>query len=330
MMATKILAPNIWGWLAAVTGQRMRIIRWGAFLSFVIFMLVFIDQSFWWLALVITLYSFFWNAVLAQFEVVTLAHLGSRYQRYSLIRVWGSIGFIVTVLALGWVFDFIKLNYLLPVLLFLLFGLWLSSLFVADKAVASARLAPGKPFIALLRQPSVLLFFVVCFLMQVSHGPYYSFFSVFLEDHGYSRSATGLLWMLGVLAEVLVFLFMHKLLEVFSLRQVMLVSIVLSVIRWFLTAFYIDTLPILLFAQCLHAASFGSFHAFAVEVVRRWFQHGGQGQGMAFYSGVCFGGGGALGAVISGWIWTIDPASAFLFAMLVCVLAGYLALRIRF
>lgn len=330
MMATKIIAPNIWGWLAAVTGQRMRIIRYGSFFSFAVFLLVFFEQSFWWLALVISLYSFFWNAVLAQFEVVTLAHLGSHYQRYSQIRVWGSVGFIAAVLLLGWLFDFVELQWLLIALSLLLLGLWLSSLWVNDKPVVVGKEVVSQPFLPLLKNPSVLLFFIVCFLMQVSHGPYYTFFSVFLEDNGYSRSATGLLWMLGVVAEVVVFVFMHRLLVLFSLRQVMLVSIVLSTIRWFLTAYFVDSLPILLFAQCLHAASFGSFHAFAVEVIRRWFQGGSEGQGMALYSGLCFGAGGALGAVVSGWMWSAAPASTFLLASGLCAIAAVLALKIRF
>jgi PPP family 3-phenylpropionic acid transporter len=329
MMATKIVAPNIWGWLAAITDQRMRIIRYGAFLSFATFLLVYIEQSFLWLALVIGVYSFFWNAVLAQFEVVTLAHLGAHYQRYSLVRVWGSIGFIVAVLVLGGLFDYIQLHWLLAVLALLLLGLWLSSLLVSDKPRRSDTTPAGKSFLPVLKNPSVILFFAACFLMQVSHGPYYTFFSLFLEANGYSRSLTGFLWMLGVLAEVAVFIFMHRLLLLFSLRKVMFASIILAAIRWWLTACYVESLPVLLFAQCLHAASFGSFHAFAVEVIRRWFHSGNEGQGMALYSGLCFGGGGALGAVVSGWIWVYSPVMTFMFATLCCLLTLLLALGIR-
>jgi PPP family 3-phenylpropionic acid transporter len=329
MMATKIVAPNIWGWLAAVSGQRMRVIRYGAFFAFVTFLLVFIEQSFLWLALVIGFYSFFWNAVLAQFEVVTLAHLGTQYQRYSLVRVWGSIGFIVAVLLLGGLFDYIQLQWLLAVLVLLLLGLWLSSLLVKDTSARSDTATTGMPFLRVLKNPSVILFFVACFLMQVSHGPYYTFFSLFLEANGYSRSLTGFLWMLGVLAEVVVFIFMHRLLVLFSLRQVMFASILLAVIRWLLTAYYVESLPVLLFAQCLHAASFGSFHALAVEVIRRWFRDGNEGQGMALYSGLCFGAGGALGAVMSGWIWVYSPAMTFLFAALCCVVAFVASLAIK-
>ncbi len=105
VMGTKIIAPNVWGWLADRYGRRIRIIRWGAFLSLLAFSGVYLRQDFWWLALVVVSYSFFWNAVLAQFDVVTLSHLAGRYARYSQIRVWGSVGFIVAVLGVGWWLD---------------------------------------------------------------------------------------------------------------------------------------------------------------------------------------------------------------------------------
>ena len=82
--------------------------------------------------LVVATYSFFWNAVLAQFEVITLDHLGSRYNRYSQVRVWGSIGFIGTVVGLGWLFDVIAVTALPVVMALLLGGIWLCSLWVTD------------------------------------------------------------------------------------------------------------------------------------------------------------------------------------------------------
>ena len=102
LMATKIIAPNLLSWVADSRGQRMPVIRSACFIAFIIFLGIFIDQSFYSMAIVIVGFSFFWNAVLSQFEVATLSHLGLRYQRYSLIRVWGSVEFICTVGGLGW------------------------------------------------------------------------------------------------------------------------------------------------------------------------------------------------------------------------------------
>jgi PPP family 3-phenylpropionic acid transporter len=114
---------------------------------------------------------------------------------------------------------------------------------------------------------------------------------------------------------------MHKLLQRYSLYAIMLVSLLLSVLRWLLIAFFVDNVALLIFAQCLHAASFGTFHAFAVEMVRRIFGGGLEGQGMALYSGLSFGGGGAVGAVLSGWLWDIDPMLIFIMAAVACLLA---------
>lgn len=322
LMATKIVAPNIWSWLADKTGQRMTIIRGGSLIALVIFLGLFWRlDSFWWMAIIIASYSFFWNAVLAQFEVVTLSHLGARYQRYGQIRVWGSIGFIITVTILGYSFDYISISWLPWVVVFLLLGIWLSSLTINETDELKASQVERRSLRAVIKQPTVIAFLVACFLLQVSHGPYYTFFSVYLEDHGYSRAVTGLLWSLGVLAEVVVFIVMHKLLHRFSLRQIMFASLILSVIRWLLLGFYVDDWLIVVIAQIMHAATFGSYHAFAVEMVRRFFTGGLEGQGMAMYSSLSFGAGGAVGAVLSGWVWELSPQIAFMAAAFACVLA---------
>lgn len=325
LMATKIVSPSIWGWLSDVTGQRLKLIRVGAFIAFTSFLLIYIDQSFWWLALVIGGFAFFWNAVMPQFEVITLAHLQSQFDRYSQLRLWGSLGFTCAVMVLGVVFDYVEVIWLPTIMAALLAAIWVSSLFVGEPTVNKTEAHASQSFVQVLKQPHVICFFVGCFLLQVSHGPYYTFFSVLLESHGYSRSVTGMLWSLGVLAEVLVFLLMHKILKRFSLRQIMVASLLLSVIRWLLIALFVGHWPLLVLAQCLHAASFGSYHAFAVELVRRVFSAQGQGQGMAIYGGVSFGGGGAVGAVLSGWVWSVNPDWAFIMGAFVALLAVLIA-----
>jgi PPP family 3-phenylpropionic acid transporter len=321
IMATKIVAPNIWGWLADRSGQHIRIIRTGAFLGLCIFGGVLVSDRFWWLALIVAGYSFFWNAILSQFDVVTLGHLGKQYQRYSQIRLWGSLGFIAAVLVLGAVFDLIVISWLPWIVLGCLLALWLSSLVVKDADPEHQQQADHRSFVKTLKQPTVIAFIVTCFLLQVSHGPYYTFFSVYLEQLQYDRTAIGLLWSLGVLAEVLLFVVMHKLLSRFSLREIMLASLLLAVLRWLLIAFVAEQLWVLLFAQCLHAATFGSFHAFAVEFIRRTFRHGSKGQGMALYSAASFGAGGAVGAVCSGLVWEFSPQIAFSAAAVSCLIA---------
>lgn len=327
VMVTKVLAPNLWGYLADRYDCRTRIIRLGALLAVIAFGGVYFRQDFYWLAAVVVGYSFFWNAVLSQFDVLTLSHLSGQHGRYSLIRLWGSIGFIAAVLAVGAWLDHHPIVNLLYIITALLSAIWLGSLLVAENPEGLTRgdRSPGS-LMRILKQPAVIAFFATSFLLQFSHGPYYTFFSIHLEAQGYSKSATGMLWSLGVFAEVLLFMGMHRLLERFSLRQILIASLALTALRWWLIAEFVESVAILVFAQCLHAASFGSAHAAAVETIRRFFtaHHG---QGMALYSGLSFGAGGALGAVLSGYAWDISPAQCFWVASGAAALAAIIAWR---
>jgi PPP family 3-phenylpropionic acid transporter len=326
LQGTKVIAPSIWGWLADRSGARLRIVRCGAAAAALIFFGIFFRSGFVWLVLIVAGYSFFWNAVHAQFEVITLAHLRDQVQRYSLVRVWGSIGFIAAVLILGALFDRIALR-VLPFILFgLLLAIWFSTLSVrAPPTLPSAVAQQREPLANILRQPTVIAFLLINFLLQVSHGPYYTFFSVYLEAHQYSRTETGLLWSLGVIAEVAIFLLMHRVLKRVSVRAIVLCSLALTALRWLLIARFVESLPILLFAQCLHAVSFASQHACAVEMVRRLFAGGHEGQGMALYSGLCYGGGAAVGAVLSGLLWSDYPQTTFIAAGVIALLAFFIA-----
>ena len=87
LMATKVVAPNVWGAIADRTGARMPIVRLASLLSAVIFVGMFVANGFWAVALVMALFSFFWNASLPQMEAVTFNHLGARMRRYAIIRL---------------------------------------------------------------------------------------------------------------------------------------------------------------------------------------------------------------------------------------------------
>ncbi|MBK1720668.1 MFS transporter [Thiocystis violacea] len=307
LSATKIIAPMIWGHIVDQGGHRMRVVRLGALLSVLGFATVFLVDGFWGLALAMLLFSFFWNASLPQMEAVTFNHLGARPSRYALVRVWGSVGFILVVLALGLSLEHGSLAMVPLWVLVLVFAIWLSALLVPDSAPAQTEHASAS-LKALLRRPSVLAFFAACFLMQLSHGIYYAFYSIHLESSGYSSAAVGRLWALGVVAEVLVFLVMHRLLERFGARRVLLWSLALAVVRWLAIGAFIDVLAIQLIAQSLHAASFGTFHASAIHLVHHVFPGRTQGRGQALYNSLSFGAGGAAGSLIGGMLWASQGA----------------------
>ncbi|SDK64286.1 MFS transporter, PPP family, 3-phenylpropionic acid transporter [Pseudomonas delhiensis] len=322
-MLMRCVAPNLWGWLGDRSGQRLRIVRFGALCTAACFALIFLDHSYAWLALVMAGHAFFWHAVLPQFEVITLAHLGERTASYSRIRLWGSIGFICTVVGLGRLFEATSLDYYPWALLAIMLGIVGASWWVPNAQPAWRHGdAPASGFLAQLRQPGVIAFYLCVCLMQLSHGPYYTFLTLHLERLGYSRGLIGWLWALGVVAEVLLFLAMPRLLGRFSLRQVLAASFLLAALRWLLLGSLAGHLGLLLFAQLLHAATFGAFHAAAIHFVQRSFQARQQGQGQALYAALA-GTGGALGALYSGYSWaSLGPAWTFAIASLAALAAA--------
>ncbi len=325
LYATRILAPSLWGWLADVSGQRMRVVRFGALATWLVFALIFWQSSALGIALVTLGFSFFWNAILPQFEVVTLHYLGARREGYSRIRVWGSIGFIGAVLVLGYLLDQIDIRWLPLILLLLLVLIWLDTLLVAQGPIPpEATTAEPARLMQVLRHPEVIAFFLVCFLIQFGHGPYYSFYSPLLVAQGYSRTLVGLLWGLGVAAEVVLFFLMPRVLARWSLRQIMLVSLGLSALRWGIIAQLPEQMPLMLFAQLLHAASYGSLHIVGIALVQHYFPVSLQGRGQALYSSLGFGVGGLLGAVVAGYLWG-DGRLAFGVAVAANLLALVLA-----
>jgi len=303
LMATKIIAPNLWGWIADHKGARLPIIRLATLVSPLVFAGVFFAEGFWGMVLVMALFSFFWNASLPQMEAVTFNHLGLHVHRYATIRLWGSVGFIIAVLALGAGVEHAGSGIVPKSVLLLYAGIWLSSLVVPD---------PGQPvtdqasrsLASLLRRPEIAAFLAACFLMQASHGAFYAFYSIYLTEAGYSSSLVGGLWAWGVVAEVVVFLRMHRLLERFGARRLMLASLALAVLRWLLTGGFADSLAVQVIAQTLHAATFGIFHAAAIHLVHHYFRGRTQGRGQALYSSLSFGAGVALGSLLSGYLWS--------------------------
>lgn len=327
LMATKIVAPNIWGWIADHTGRRMAIVRSGCLLAALSFAAVFFANGFWALAAVMMVFSFFWNAALPQFEATTFHHLRGQTHRYSSIRLWGSIGFILTAWGLGGLMAGQGVSLLPWLLLGLFAAIWISSLLVPEEAAGHLSL-DHEPLRRILRKPHVAGLLVVCFLMQASHGPYYTFYTIYMESFGYSLGVIGALWALGVIAEVGIFLLMPRLEPAFGLRRLLIVSLLLAMLRWCLIGLFPEVVWLMVLAQTLHAASFGIYHAAAIHLVHRYFGARHQGKGQALYSSLSFGAGGALGSFASGQIFgTLGPQSMFLGAALLCLAGGLIAWR---
>jgi len=325
VMATKIIAPNIWGWIADHTGKRMMIVRSGSLLACIFFAGVFWSESYLWIALVMAAFSFFWNATLPQFEATTFNYLHTETQRYSSIRLWGSIGFVVAAVLIGYLLEAYPAS-IVPMAMLVMFVLiWLTSLVVPERSAGHLPLDENS-ILKVIKRPEVFALIVVVFLMQASHGPYYTFYSIYLEDNGYSKTIIGGLWALGVVAEIAVFIVMHRLIPQFGLRNMLLFSLLVASLRWLLLGSYVESFAMIILIQLGHAATFGIFHAVAIQYFHNYFRGRHQGRGQALYSSMSFGAGGALGALVAGYTWSLGASLTFAIAAAMSMLAVLITL----
>jgi PPP family 3-phenylpropionic acid transporter len=296
---SRIFAPNFWGWLADHTNKRARWIRLASFIGCLGYIGIFWADSFFLIFLVMMSMSLFTSSTIPLAESLTLSHIASTNDSYSNIRLWGSVGFIIASFFLGILIDRYSVTILVWALLFTQLIILLLSFSIPDKKFELIGDTKRSIF-KILKKPEVISLLIGCALMVSSHGLLYNFYSIFLKEQGYSSSLIGILWSIGVIFEIFIFILMPKILSKFNLKEVLLISLFLAVIRFFLIGNYVDILWILILAQILHAATFGSFHVASVELVSVHFNREHHSRGQSIYNSITYGLGGTIGGLGGG------------------------------
>ena len=315
MMVMRVVSPGLMAWAADHRGAGRAVIRCCALLAPLAFALVLLQPGLLPMACVMAVFGIAWSGLLPQVEANTLNHLGSMSHRYSLVRLWGSVGFIAAVLIGGWAFRGEGVTRVPWFIIALLLLTCASALATPQAGRKREEPVAQSSLLAVLRRRQVLGFFAAAILLQASFGPYYIFFTVYLTELDYSSGSAGILWAWAVIAEIGVFLVAPWLLARFDPRGLLLFAFIATVVRWLLTAGFPTFLPGLFFAQSLHLAGFGVFHAVAISLVHRYFPGRLQNRGQALYSSLGFGLGGALGSLYAGWAWErVGPFLTWIFA----------------
>ncbi|QID18192.1 MFS transporter [Nitrogeniibacter mangrovi] len=308
MQVMRVVAPNLWGWLADRLGARMPIVRFSAVASLAGFCVFFQTTSFAGVFVGMAVMAFFWSAALPLIESLTFAHLQRQTGRYGNIRLWGSVGFIVSVLGIGYALNRWPVDSQLGMTATVLAGIMVLAFMVPEAGrPPHHHEAPG--LWSVLRRREVRAVLGACFFMSAAHGALYVFYSIYLVEAGYSKSVVGWMWTLGVLAEIVVFMLMPRLTKRFSLRAILLVAYLSAVLRFVLIGWGVGTFAVLLFAQLLHGMTFGAYHAASIAAINAWFPGRLQARGQALYGSISFGAGGMLGGLLSGYTWDgLGPA----------------------
>jgi PPP family 3-phenylpropionic acid transporter len=302
MQLMRLFCPYLWGLLADRLGQRLLIVRLSGLVSLIVFSAFFFISRLESFVVAMAVLAFFWTASLPMVETLTFDHLRDDPTRYSRVRLWGSVGFIVAVLGTGAMLDFMPMNSLLWVCVVALAGILLSSVLIPEPTEHRSA-EEAFPITEILRQPCVRALLAACFAMSAAHGALNIFYSIFLAEHGYSKLLVGILFSLGVLAEIAVFLFMSRMMQRFSLRRILMVCFAVAVLRFAMVGWGVDSLAVQVLTQLMHGLTFGAFHSATISAVNRWFPGQTRARGQALYSSLSFGAGGLAGGLLSGWAW---------------------------
>ncbi len=321
----RIIGPPLFARWADAPGRRVLALQLASVASLLCVLTFHWLGSFAAIAVALAIFSALWNGLMPVFDAQVLDQVDADAGRYGALRLWGSLGFIATALGAGIALEGEGMSRF-PWLLAACVGV---TCVVLASLKRPAQVTPGRrgPILPSLRQGRVIALLAVSFLMLLSHGAYYGFFSLYLEQHGYSRGVIGLLWALGVAAEIAVFLMAARLTLRFSLRFLLLVSLAATSLRWGALAMWPEWPLVVVLAQLLHLASFGLFHLCLVTLTRQLFPLDAAASAQALQGSISYGAGGMLGVMASGSLWqAFGPSAPFVFSAAVAAIAWLVAL----
>lgn len=325
----RIFGPNVWGWVADHTARRALVLRLTACAALVSFSAMFFADTYVEFFIAMVLLNLFTSAQSPLSEALMLSEMRGDLSNYGKIRLWGSIGFIVAVMAAGYCLEWFGVESLLwfaGALLLLVVG---ASLRIRDVPhPLGTQQAPG--LWSVLRKPEVAAFFLSAALMCGAHMALYAFYSLYLERAGYGKPVIGAMWALGVVAEVVFFYFQARVFARFGARRVMMFAFGAALLRFAVTGAAPDLFWVLVAAQVMHAATFAAHHSASVLTMQRWFAGPLQASGQALYMSLAYGVGGTCGGLLMTFFWDrIGPREMY-YGAAIMALAGALAARYSF
>lgn len=326
---SRVISPPLWAWAITRSNRPGYVLVAGCVIALLAFAGFTVTHTVLSLIVVMAIFGLFFNAVMPQFEAMTLTALGRNANDYGRIRLWGSIGFLLVAGSYGALLDRLGDSSFPWLSLPLLAAtVWAASLHRNDPA--PERIPDAADAGHLWRRPGVRRFLIVALLMQMSFGPFYVFYTLNLQAHGHSGLAVGSLWAIGVLAEIALFWVAPQLIARFGAPRLLSLSLAVTITRWLLVALFADSFVVMALAQTSHALGFAMFHACNMRLMSEYFPGRRAASGQSLLYGFSSGIGGVLGAVFAALAWNRGGgASAFIFAASITLLASVIYARRR-
>ncbi|MDH7568325.1 MAG: MFS transporter [Armatimonadota bacterium] len=331
-----VVSPLLWGYVTDRVRDRRIPLAFLLAASGLAYLPFLMARSYRAALVLQVLFSFFMAPCVALTDALVLEHLPQAGGDYGRIRLWGSLGFIVTLLGVG---------------LFLgggplggapasgeagATGLTLTFVaFAVARALSMAwvfRLPRGaqtgppretyrEGMAGLFRDRAFLLLLGSSFLVQTGLRAYYVFFSIYLDSLGIGDSYKGVFWSIGVVSGTAFMVVAGSLLRRVGVRWTLVLGMAGGALRLLLFSFPLPVAAVGL-AQSLHALAFGASHIATVTFIRASVPNRLRATGQTLYAAVTGGLAGAVGSRLAG---DLSDALGLALAFRYCALLAAIA-----
>ncbi|MFO7839931.1 MAG: MFS transporter [Desulfosalsimonadaceae bacterium] len=300
------LFPLVWGALADRFLIRRPIYVLCTTVSMGVWAFYLLTTDFYPMLAITVIYGIFHAPIISFLESFSMDLLGDQKDQYGRLRAWGSISFILTVVIVGRAIDLFSTH----IILLLILAGKILFFFMAVRLPQASPAEDKPPFSAGARtlcSGRVLVFLTAAFLMLFSHGTYYGFFSIHMENLEFNSAFIGITWALASIAEIFVMINSQRIFRRFSYEHVLVGSFAAAGLRWFVLFFAASAVPILL-AQLLHAFTYGAFHVASILYIDRLTPAEAKTLGQAVNNAVTYGLGMMSGFFLNGYLFDIIGA----------------------
>ncbi|ACL69829.1 MFS transporter [Halothermothrix orenii] len=263
--AISLLVMPLWGMASDYFNSNKRLLIY-AITGTIILNLVFLTtEYYWYIFIIMVFFVIFQKPVIPLADALLLNYLGKRGNLYGRYRVWGSIGFTITVWLIGYYLEntnpanlfYINAVALLVALLFIL---------KVPEGKEAIRVNRLKEFTGLLKNMDLFYFLLFTFFIQLTLFSNYTFFPLYVLDNGSRESLIGLALTVGATSEMFIFVYSDNIFRKFKIKSIFMISSIAFTLRWFLLA-YFPVSSVFIGSQLLHSLTFGLFHVTAVNYI---------------------------------------------------------------
>lgn len=328
-----VLSPPLWGHVTDRLGDKRTPLVVLLLASGATYPLFLGARTFAWAALLQAVFSFAFAPCIALTDALVLDQLSRAGGDYGRLRLWGSLGFICTLLLFGLFLGggplaragaqgSLVATFVVFAVARALNAFWVTRLPGDGPAPRGGR--PRGDVRELLRDRALLLFLFAMFLGMTALRSYYVFFSIYLDGQHVADSWKGVFWSIGVTAEVVFMLLASRILRAIGVRWMLALGLAGGALRLFLFSFPLP-IGVVALAQGLHALAFGATHIATVTFIGAAVPRRLQASGQALYAAVVGGLGGAVGSWLAG---TLAQAHGIPGAFRICAGVGVAAVLV--